>query len=55
MAAAGGSGGAPGQPKDFNKLFVSERENFDLIDYKFKLENIENYIIQSHKRNQLFK
>lgn len=40
MAAMGGAA-APGQPQDFNKLFLAERENLELTPHEWELENVE--------------
>ena len=48
------SGGAPGQPKDFGKLFESERDSYDLMNYEFVLDKSEAYLIKKHKEGRLF-
>lgn len=50
----GGPGGAPGQPKDYGKLFESERENYDILNYEFVLDKAEGYLIKKFKENRLF-
>jgi hypothetical protein len=48
------SGGGPQQPKDFAKLFESERDSYDLMDYKFVLDKAESYLIKKHNDGTLF-
>lgn len=47
-------GGSSQQPKDFSKLFESERDSYDLMDYKFVLDKAEGYLIKMHKDGKLF-
>ncbi|KAG9300098.1 hypothetical protein G9A89_000838 [Geosiphon pyriformis] len=39
--AAMGAAATPGQPQDFNKLFLAERENLELTPHEWELENVE--------------
>ena len=55
MTPGGGQGGMPGQPKDFNKIFKGEIENYDILTHKFALENAEKQVLLQHRnsRNRL--
>ena len=49
-----GPGNNPGQPKDYGKLFESEKDCYDLLNYEFELDHAENYLIKKHKEGDLF-
>lgn len=40
----------PGQPQDYNKLFVAEKENLQLAQglYKWSVEDIEVRVLQKY-------
>ncbi len=38
-------GGGPNQPKDFAKLFESEKDSYDLLNYNFLLDKAEDYLL----------
>ena len=40
-------GGGPG--KDFNQVFKVERENYQILNYKFALEDVEDALIAKYK------
>jgi len=42
-------GGMPGQ-KDFNKIFKSEKENYEIINWKFKLDDAEDAFLMKYKK-----
>jgi len=48
------TGGAPNQPKDYTKLFESEKDSYDLMNYSFVLDKAEAYLISKHKSGELF-
>lgn len=57
MAAMNQLGGAammgamPGQPaQDFVKLFATERENLDIVEYSWVCEDVEERLIQKYGR-----
>jgi hypothetical protein len=57
MAQAGGSMmmqqnmmGGPG--KDFNQVFKVERENYQILNYKFALEDVEDALIAKYKNQR---
>ena len=37
------------QQKNYNNLFKAERENYEIVSYEFKLDNIEEAFILRHK------
>ena len=39
--------GGPG--KDFNQVFKVERENYQILNYKFALEDVEDALIAKYK------
>lgn len=45
-------GGMPGQPKDFNKIFKGEIENYEILTNKFSLENAERQVLAQHKKQK---
>ena len=47
--------GGGGQPKDFKKIFETEKDTYELIDYKFQLAGIEKHIIHKHKKLELLR
>ena len=49
-----GDAGNPAQPKDYMKLFESEKDSYDLMNYDFVLDKAEEYLIQKYKRKELF-
>lgn len=51
MGPGGGQqkGGMPGQPKDFNKIFKGEIENYEILTNKFSLENAERQVLSQHR------
>lgn len=52
MTPGGGQGGMPGQPKDFNKIFKGEIENYDILTHKFALENAERHVLIQHRNSK---
>jgi len=34
--------GGMGQPMEYNKMFKSEKDQYELVNYKFKLEDVED-------------
>ncbi|CAG8514241.1 12903_t:CDS:2 [Ambispora gerdemannii] len=51
MAAMGGA--APGQPQDFHKLFLAERENLELTPHEWELEDVEyRLLVKYGKRTE---
>jgi hypothetical protein len=50
MQAMGGMGmGQPGQPQDFNKLFLAEKENLELTVHRWELQNVEKRILKKYR------
>ncbi len=53
MAQAGGNmmmqQGMGGTGKDFNQVFKIERENYQILNYKFALEDVEDALIAKYK------
>jgi hypothetical protein len=56
MAQAGGGMmmqqdmmGGGGQGKDFNQVFKVEKENYQILNYKFTLEDVEEALIAKYK------
>lgn len=41
--------GAPGGT-DFNKVFAAEKENYDIINWKFELDDVEDALIAKYKK-----
>ena len=37
------------QPKDFGKLFKAEKDFYEIMNYKFALEDVEDAFILKHK------
>ena len=56
MAQAGGAmmmqqGNMMGGPgKDFNQVFKAEKENYQILNYKFHLEDVEDAFIAKYKK-----
>lgn len=55
MAAMGGIAGmgmagmgAPGQPQDFNKIFMAEKENLMITSHDWELESIEKKVLRKY-------
>ncbi|KAM3589544.1 hypothetical protein VKS41_000403 [Umbelopsis sp. WA50703] len=53
MAAMGGVAGmagmaTPGQPQDFNKIFLAEKENLLITSHDWELESIEEKVLQKY-------
>jgi hypothetical protein len=55
MAAMGGIAGmgmpgmgAPGQPQDFNKIFMAEKENLMITSHDWELESIEEKVLRKY-------
>lgn len=42
-------GGPGGEPKNYTAMFKSEKENYEIINYKFKLEDAEDAFLAKHK------
>lgn len=40
----------PGQKNDNRALFKAEKENLEVAQYKFELEDIEQKILDKHKK-----
>ena len=38
-----------GPGKDFNQVFKGERENYEILNYKFVLEDVEDAFIAKYK------
>eukprot|EP00826_Nyctotherus_ovalis_P007347 TRINITY_DN11824_c0_g2_i7.p2 TRINITY_DN11824_c0_g2~~TRINITY_DN11824_c0_g2_i7.p2 ORF type:complete len:159 (+),score=50.47 TRINITY_DN11824_c0_g2_i7:481-957(+) len=49
-----GGAGAPNQPKDYARLFESEKDSYQLMNYEFALNKAEDYLILKHKKGELF-
>mmetsp|Transcript_15711 Transcript_15711/g.24124 ORF Transcript_15711/g.24124 Transcript_15711/m.24124 type:complete len:199 (-) Transcript_15711:16-612(-) len=57
MAASGnammmqqqGGGGLMGGGQDFNKIFKGEKENYEILNYKFALDDVEDAFILKYK------
>jgi hypothetical protein len=47
MGAAGGMG----DQKNYQAIFKSEKENYELINYKFRLEDAEDAFLLKYKRS----
>ncbi|RKP08653.1 integral membrane protein DUF106-domain-containing protein [Thamnocephalis sphaerospora] len=51
MQAMGGMGMAPtGQPQDFNKLFLAEKENLELTVHRWELDDVEKRVLKKYRR-----
>jgi len=53
MAAMGGMAGmasmaTPGQPQDFNKIFMAEKENLLITSHDWELESIEEKVLRKY-------
>lgn len=40
--------GQPGQPQDFNKLFLAEKENIMITPHVWDLENVEERLLNKY-------
>ena len=54
MAQAGGAmmqqgQGMMGGGKDFNNIFKAEKENYEILNWKFELEDVEDALILKYK------
>lgn len=49
MGGAMMAGAQSGQAKDFTKLFKAEKDYYEIISYKFALEDVEEAFILRHK------
>lgn len=36
--------------KDFNGIFKAEKENYEILNYKFALEDVEDALIAKYKK-----
>lgn len=57
MAQSGGNmmmqqGNPMGGGKDFNQVFKAERENYQILNYKFALEDVEEALIAKYKKQK---
>jgi len=43
-------GNMMGPGKDFNQVFKVERENYQILNYKFALDDIEDAFIAKYKK-----
>ncbi|KAK9729675.1 hypothetical protein K7432_000082 [Basidiobolus ranarum] len=51
MQAMGGMNMTPtGQPQDFNKLYLAEKENLELIQHDWNLEDVEDRVLKKYGR-----
>ena len=49
-------GGQPGmEQKNFAALFKSEKENYEILNYKFRLEDAEDAFLYKYKKNKNWK
>lgn len=45
-----GGGGMPGAPaQDFVKLFAAERENLDIVEYKWVCDGVEDRLLKLYR------
>ncbi len=44
------TGGGMGEQKNYQALFKSEKENYEIINYKFKLEDAEDAFLYRYKK-----
>ena len=44
--------GAMGEQKNYQAIFKSEKENYEIINYKFKLEDAEDAFLMKYKRTK---
>lgn len=56
MAAMGGVAGMagmapPGQPQDFNKIFLAEKENLLITSHDWELNSIEEKVLQKYGKS----
>ena len=49
MGGAAQGGAAPGQPQDFGGVFKSEKQNYELLNYKPHLEDVEDALLLKWK------
>lgn len=40
-----------GPAKDFNGIFKAEKENYEILNYKFHLEDVEDAFIAKYKKS----
>lgn len=40
------------QQKNYNALFKGERENYEIVSYEFKLNDIEEAFVLKHKASK---
>jgi hypothetical protein len=45
-----GGGNPMGGGKDFNQVFKAEKENYQILNYKFALEDVEEALIAKYKK-----
>ncbi|KAJ2594673.1 hypothetical protein FB645_001377 [Coemansia sp. IMI 203386] len=56
MSTMGAMGQQPGQPQDYNKLFLSMKDNLSIIYHEWDLDNIEQRVLVKYgKQARLFK
>jgi hypothetical protein len=48
MMQGGGAGGM--EQKNYQALFKGEKENYEIIDYKFRLEDAEDAFLAKHEK-----
>jgi hypothetical protein len=53
MQQQAGGGGMGGPQQNFTALFKAEKENYEIINYKFKLEDAEDAFLAKYRTKQL--
>ena len=48
MGAAKGAQGGMGGGKNYNQFFKGEKENYELLNYKFKLDDVEDAFLYKY-------
>lgn len=51
MMATGAHAMMPGQPKNYKGINKAEKENYDILNYKFNLEDVEDAFLEKFAVN----
>jgi hypothetical protein len=44
------TGGGMNEPKNYQAIFKSEKENYEILNYKFRLEDAEDAFLAKYKK-----
>jgi hypothetical protein len=38
------------EPKNYTQIFKSEKENYEIMNYKFRLDDVEDALLAKHNK-----